>query len=166
MKLIYPLAYIATIFAANWAIATYGVIPVGWGLMAPAAIVFAGLAFGLRDLTQDAYGRTATMLAILIGAALSAFVSPAFAIASGVAFLVSEFADLVVYTPLRARNWYGAVVASNAVGLVIDSAIFLWLAFGSFQFLAGQIVGKAEVTIAFLAVAWIVRNRTRVLRYA
>jgi len=27
-------------------------------------------------------------------------------------------------------------------GLAIDSVVFLWLAFGSLQFLAGQIIGK------------------------
>lgn len=164
--MIWLLAFIATIFAANWAVATIGLIPVGFGLMAPAAVLFVGLAFGLRDLVQDTYGRRGVIGAIVIGAALSAFVSPAFALASGVAFLVSEFADLAVYTPLRKRNWYGAVLASNVVGLVIDSAIFLQLAFGSLAFLAGQIVGKAEVTLAFLAISWVVRNRGLLPRHA
>ena len=35
------------------------------------------------------------------------------------------------------RNWYAAVAASNAVGLVVDSALFLLIAFGSLQFIAG-----------------------------
>ena len=67
-------------------------------------------------------------------------------------------ATALVYTPLRERHWYRAVAASNAVGLVIDSAAFLWLAFSSFAFLAGQIVGKVEVTVAFLLVAWAWRS--------
>lgn len=144
--------YIGTIVAANWAIQTFGFVPVGFGLMAPAGVYFAGLAFTFRDLTQDQLGRRWTVGAILIGAALSALVSPAFALASGVAFLFSELADLAVYTPLRERRWLGAVLASNAVGLVIDSALFLLLAFGSLEFLAGQIVGKTWITLLAVAV--------------
>ena len=68
-------------------------------------------------------------------------------IASGVAFLVSEFADLAVYTPLARRRLVAAVVASSMVGLVVDSIIFLWLAFGSLDFLPGQVVGKAWMVL-------------------
>ena len=146
------LAYIATIFAANVAIVTFGVVPVGFGLVAPAGVYFAGLAFTFRDLTQDHLGRGPTLVAIVVGAALSALVSPTFALASGAAFLFSELADFAVYTPLRTRHWLGAVAASNGVGLVVDSALFLWLAFGSLEFLAGQLVGKAWVTLLAVAV--------------
>lgn len=163
LSVIYLIAYIATIFAANWAITVFGVVPVGFGLMAPAGVMFAGLAFGLRDLVQDRLGRGWTVAAILIGAVASAFVSGPLAFASAVAFLVSEAADFLVYTPLRAKNWYGAVLASNAAGLVLDSVLFLSLAFGSLAFLPGQIVGKAEVTIAFLALALLWRTRGSLL---
>lgn len=36
-----------------------------------------------------------------------------------------------------------AAASSNLVGAVIDSALFLWLAFRSLDHLAGQVVGKA-----------------------
>ncbi len=157
--------YIATIILANWAIQAFGSVPVGLGLSAPAGVYFAGLAFTFRDLVQEGLGRTWTVLAIVIGAALSALISPQFAIASGFAFLVSELADLAVYTPLRRRDWLVAVLASNVVGLIADSALFLWLAFGSLDFLPGQIVGKAWMTVLALAVLWITR-RVRSARYA
>jgi uncharacterized PurR-regulated membrane protein YhhQ (DUF165 family) len=147
-------AYIATIFGANWAITNFGLVPVGFGLMAPAGVYFAGLAFTFRDLTQDALGRHWTYAAILIGAALSGLLSGQLAIASGVAFLVSETADLLVYTPLRERHWLGAVAASNLIGLCVDSALFLWLAFGSIAFLPGQVVGKIEMTVLAVIVLW------------
>lgn len=157
--------YIATIVAANWAIQTFGFVPVGFGLVAPAGVYFVGLAFTFRDLGQEAVGRRPILLAIVIGAALSAIVSPAFALASGTAFLFSELADFAVYTPLRRRGWLLAVAASNAVGLVVDSALFLILAFGSLEFLAGQIVGKAWMTALAVAVLatwrrWQVREAT------
>ncbi len=141
------LGYIATIFAANWAIQAVGLVPVGFGLLAPAGVYFAGLTFTLRDLTQERLGRGWTVVAVLAGAALSTAVSPQFAAASGTAFLLSEVADFAVYTPLRRRHWLGAILASNTVGLILDSAIFLWLAFGSLEFLAGQIAGKAWMTL-------------------
>lgn len=156
--MIYLAAYIATIFAANWAIGAFGVVSVGFGLMAPAAVYFVGLAFTFRDLAHESLGRRPVIAAILVGAALSAFVSQSLALASGVAFLVSELADLSVYEPLRKRGWVLAVAASNAVGLVIDSAIFLGIAFGSYEFLVGQIVGKAWMTVLAVVVLLAVRR--------
>jgi uncharacterized PurR-regulated membrane protein YhhQ (DUF165 family) len=151
--------YVGTIFGANWAIATFGLVPVGFGLLAPAGVYFAGLAFTFRDLTQESLGRRWTFGAILLGAGLSALVSPQFALASGVAFLLSETADLLVYSPLRERHWLGAVALSNTVGLVVDSALFLLLAFGSLAFLPGQLVGKGLMTVLAVAVLWAWRNR-------
>lgn len=156
--------FIATIWAANWLISHYGVVHVGFGLLAPAGVFAVGVAFTLRDITHRCLGPWVVMAAILIGAALSWIIAPAFALASGVAFLVSELADLVVYTPLRERSWLGAVVTSNTVGLMIDSALFLWLAFGSLQFFWGQVVGKAWMTL--LAVVLIAGARAVLPRHA
>ena len=144
--MIWIIAYLATIVLANWAVATFGVVPVGFGLMAPAGVYFAGLGFTFRDLVHERHGARGALLAIAGGTALSLLIEPTFAIASGVAFAVSELADLLVYTPLRRRSWLGAVALSNTVGLVLDSVLFLWLAFGSLAFLPGQLVGKAWMT--------------------
>jgi hypothetical protein len=49
-----------------------------------------------------------------------------------------------------------AVVASSIIGLVVDSAVFLYLAFGSLEYLAGQVVGKAwMVLLASPMIAWL-----------
>ena len=156
---LFLLGYIATIFGANWAIASFGVVPVGFGFVAPAGVYFAGLAFTFRDLVQEYLGRVATVVAIAVGAGLSALVSPQFAVASGIAFLISEFADFLVYTPLRRRNWLGAVAASNVVGFVADSAIFLTLAFGSLEFLTGQLIGKGWMTALAVGLMWLIRRQ-------
>jgi queuosine precursor transporter len=158
-------AFVGTVFAANWAIVQFGAVPVGFGLVAPAGVYFAGLAFTLRDLLHEFGGRWAVFAAIAAGAASSALVAPpALVIASAVAFAVSELADMAVYSPLRRRRWYTAVAASNVVGLVVDSALFLWLAFGSLAFLPGQILGKAWMTLAAVAVLAAVRWPRRVMR--
>lgn len=148
LKIIAALGFIATILAANYVTTRYGMVPVGFGLMATAGTYFAGLAFILRDLVQDKAGRVWVAALIVIGAALSFAISaPAIALASGVAFLLSEAADFAVYTPLRERGYIRAAVASNLVGAVIDTVVFLTIAgFPLRQAFAGQLVGKMLVT--------------------
>jgi len=150
--------YIMSIWLANWLVVTLGPVPVGLGLLAPAGVYAAGLTFTLRDLTQDSLGKRPVILAILLGALLSGALSMQLALASGTAFLLSEIADLFVYTPLRQRRWLLAVAASNVVGFVVDSTLFLFLAFGSLAFLPGQLVGKASMTILAVLVLSVYRR--------
>ena len=82
-------------------------------------------------------------------------------LASTAAFFLSELADLAVYTPLAARGLVLAVLASSVAGLVADSVLFLWLAFGNLEFLSGQSIGKAwMVLLALPIVHWIRRRET------
>jgi queuosine precursor transporter len=170
-------AYVATIIAANWAIQHLGrppaapgaphTIPVWPGLEAPSGVLFAGLAFTFRDLTQEWLGRRAVVIAIGVGAVASwAVGSGRIAVASGIAFLVSELADFAVYTPLRERRWLLAVGTSNLVGLILDSALFLWIAFGSLDFIRGQVVGKIWMTLLAVVLLlafrrWVIPWRSR-----
>ena len=161
--------YIACIPVANWLIQYVGtvcppegpcLIPVAPGLMAPSGVLMAGLALVLRDLVQRRLGVTYGLVAIGAGTLLSAALAPApLVVASAVAFLLSELADFAVYTPLQKRGLVLAVAVSSIVGLIADSLLFLWLAFGSLQFLAGQVVGKAIMVLLTLpAIRWL-RNR-------
>lgn len=118
---------------------------------------FAGWGFTNRDWLQDVWGKRAVVSAILIGALLSAFLSPALALASAAAFLLSELLDFAIYTPIYRRQWLLAVVLSNTVGAAVDSAVFLWLAFGSLEFFIGQFVGKTYITVLFVLGVWLVR---------
>jgi uncharacterized PurR-regulated membrane protein YhhQ (DUF165 family) len=156
-------AFVGTVFAANWAVDRWGGVSVGFGLVAPAAVYFVGLAFTLRDLVQRFLGRWWAFAGILAGAALSYVVNPDIAKASAVAFLVSETADLAVFTLLGGERadgarFAGAVLVSNAVALVVDSAVFLELAFDSLEFFRGQVVGKAWMTLAALPVVLLLRR--------
>ena len=154
-------AYVGTIFAANWLIQHVGIVDVGFGLQAPAGVFAAGAALTFRDVVQKELGRLVVVGAIVIGAALSFLVAPAFALASGTAFLVSELADFSVYTPLSKKTWLGAVALSNTVGVVVDSALFLWLAFGSLALFWGQVVGKTWVTLLSIAILALVQTAWR-----
>lgn len=137
-------AYAATIVAANWLTARHGMVPVGFGLTATAGTFAAGAALLLRDVVQDVLGRAWVLAGILAGALLTWVTSPALAVASATAFLLAEAADMAAYTPLRDRGWARAVLASNAVGAVVDTLVFLTLAgfpvTGSA--VGGQFVGK------------------------
>jgi uncharacterized PurR-regulated membrane protein YhhQ (DUF165 family) len=163
---VYLAAFAACIPAANWLIGHVGtvcpadgpcLIPVWPGILAPSGVLMVGLALVLRDLVQRRLGKLWSLAAIIAGAALSALLAPrALVIASAAAFLISELADFTVYTPLQRRGLVRAVLASGLAGLVVDSLIFLWLAFGSLDFVAGQIIGKAwMVLLALPLIRWI-----------
>jgi uncharacterized PurR-regulated membrane protein YhhQ (DUF165 family) len=162
-------AFVATVYGANWALARWGLVPVGFSLMAPAGVYFAGLAFGIRDALHEVGGSRLVLGAIATGAALSYVIEDAvtipgghasIALASAAAFGLSELADLAVYAPLRERHWRKAVILSGALGATVDSALFLTLAFGSLDHLNGQLLGKAYmIALALPIVAWARRRR-------
>lgn len=164
MNILVFVAYLCTIPAANWLIGHAGtvcipqgpcLVPVGFGLMAPSGVLMIGLALVLRDAVQQLLGMRWAIVAIICGVLLSALVAPpALVLASAVAFALSETADLFVYTPLRQRNLPIAVLASASVGAIVDSAAFLLIAFGSLDFIAGQVLGKAWMAIGAAALLW------------
>jgi uncharacterized PurR-regulated membrane protein YhhQ (DUF165 family) len=173
--LAYFIAFMACIPAANWMIGHLGtscppgapcLVPVfpwssqGGPMMAPSGVAMIGIALVLRDLVQRRLGRVVGLMAIAAGAALSgALAPPQLVIASTTAFFLSELADFLVYTPLQKRGLVIAVLASSVVGLVADSLLFLYLAFGSLEFLEGQIVGKAWMVLLALPVVHWIRKR-------
>ena len=168
---LYLVSFILTVPIANWMVGNVGTVcpsespcllPVGFDIMAPSGVLMIGLALVLRDLVQRRLGKFWAVAAIAAGALLSVLVAPAaLVVASGTAFLVSEFADFVVYTPLQRKRLVLAVFLSSTVGLVLDSLIFLQLAFGSLDYLSGQIIGKAwMVLLALPARSIILSNRS------
>jgi len=161
-------AFAATIPLANWLIGNVGTVcipngpcllPVGFGLTAPSGVLVVGASLVLRDLVHEAGGAKAALVAIAIGATLSAFfAAQALVIASVLAFVLAELADLAVYAPLRAKRLWLAVLLSGLAGSIIDSTVFLWLAFGSLDFIAGQVVGKMWMTLFALPFLWLRRS--------
>lgn len=154
---------LAAVLAANYVTSRYGMVPVGFGLTATAGTYLAGLTFILRDSLQDSAGKAATLGVIAAGALLSFLVAgPFIALASAVAFALSELADLAVYTPLRAGGYIRAAVVSNVVGAVIDTVAFLTIAgFPVWAALPGQMAGKLLVTFAVVTAVAMVRARRR-----
>jgi queuosine precursor transporter len=164
-------AFAATIPLANWLVGNVGtvcipqgpcLIPVGFGLTAPSGVLVVGASLVLRDMVHEAGGAKAALIAIGIGGVLSAlFAAPALLLASVLAFILAELADLAVYAPLRERRLWLAVFLSGLAGAIVDSAVFLWIAFGSLDYIAGQTVGKMWMTLLALPLLWLARAQRR-----
>lgn len=137
-----PLAllFVLLVVAANWLTSTCGMV----GGLVTAGTFAAGLTFAVRD----GLPRYWTIAAVLVGAALSVWLaSPQFALASGVAFAVSELADYAVYAPLRRRSIGWVMLLSNTVGAVLDSLLFLSLAGFPLSGWSTQTLVKVAVTL-------------------
>lgn len=156
----YIAAYITTIVAANWMTATFGLIPIGFGLAVTAGTFAAGAALVARDGVQQASNKTVVLAAILVGIVLSYFLSdPFIAIASAVAFAGSELVDFAVFTPLRKRTLGGAVLVSSVVSAPIDTILFLYIA--GFEVTWQAVVGQflVKTAIAVVAAVYLVWKR-------
>lgn len=168
MKISAFVAFVLTIPAANWLIGNVGtvcvpngpcLIPVGFGLDAPSGVLMIGLALVLRDIIHEQTGLRGVFLAIAAGGILSALIAPpALVVASVAAFTLSELADTAVYAPLRKRRLWLAVAASGVAGAIIDSAVFLSLAFGSLDYLAGNAWAKTWMSFAAVPVIYAMRK--------
>lgn len=157
--------YLGSIVGANAMLRRYGFVQLfgidALGIMVPAGVYFAGFALVARDALRELTTRSAVAGAILIGAALSYLIDPAFALASGIAFGLSELADAAVYEPLRARHWVSGVWVSQLVGSVVDSVLFLSIAFSAAAARSGWFdltVGKAAMAVVGLPLVWASRR--------
>lgn len=143
--MIAPLLYLAAIVGTNVSFSIAGPVL--------ATFLLAGLTMVARDFVHEVGGRRLSFLLVALGAALSvALAGPGVAVASGVAFLVAETLDLLVYDVLRKRTRIGGVALSGTVGSVVDSLVFLSIAFGSLAFFDAQVIGKLAATFGAAAV--------------
>lgn len=152
--------YLACLPVANWMVGNVGTcVPNGpclirlWPteIMTPSGVLMIGLALVLRDMVQRLLGIWASIWAIMIGTFIASLISPAaLLIASVLSFLLSEIVDFIAYTMVvQRRGFLWAVVISSVFGLLVDSMMFLFVAFGSLAHLEGQIIGKlVAVTVA------------------
>jgi len=158
-------SFVGLVILANWLASRY-VVSVGFGRTAPAGVFCIGGVLVLRDWLQQLRGLLWTMpLVYSAGLASWAIGDLAgwtslekIAIASVVAFTISETVEALVFTPLRNRNLTVGVALSATVGNALDSYVFLALAFGSQAFFLGQFIGKSEM-IALGAILTFGRRR-------
>jgi hypothetical protein len=140
------MGYIGSVVLANLFVAKFG--PNASILSAFALI---GATLTLRDRIHEDMARTGRLwrmgVLILIAGLISAAFSWAaarIALASMIAFIVSEGVDALVYHRLRPRPWMVKANGSNSVSAAVDSILFPTLAFGSLLPLVvlGQFLAK------------------------
>lgn len=156
-KLFVPLAltYIGLVILANWLASAY-VASVGFGYAAPAGVFAIGAVLVLRDWIQQLSGLKTTMVMVYAAGVASWVIGNVagwtslqkIALASVIAFTISETVEAVVFTPVRRRNLGLGVFLSGTVGNALDSFVFLAIAFGSQQFFVGQFIGKTWMIVA------------------
>lgn len=155
MRLVAPLAvaYVALAVLANWLASRYTITVPFTDYLAPAGVLCIGGVLVLRDWLQQLVGFSRA-LALMVAAGGASYLIGVgagwtglqrIAVASLVAFLASETVEAVIFAPLRTRSLSLGVALSATVGNALDSALFLWLAFGSEAFFAGNFVGKSEL---------------------
>lgn len=148
-RALWPIVYVAGVVLANVLTEQFGLVSVGFGLVTTAGTYAAAIVLIARNLSQDEIGRRAVLLLMLAGVVLSWWLaSPQLAVASGVAFALSEAADMAVYTPLRKRGRSRSLAAASVVGAVVDTSVFLYLAGFPLSAAPGQLIVKAGMGLA------------------
>lgn len=127
--------YLVAVVVSNLILAEYGAvaaIPVGFFLV--------GLDLVLRDTIHEQWagkGLWARMLLLIAaGGALSFLVNrdaAIIAVASSAAFVAAGITDTLIYQTLREQSWYKRSNGSNLGSALVDSAVFLTVAFGAFM---------------------------------
>lgn len=158
--------FVLSIPFANWWLDRHGLWshfgPISGPI--PSAVWVVGIAFVVRDVAQLLVGRRWTWSAIAVGTVLSWWLaSPTLAVASGAAFLWSESTDALIFTPLADRGTTRAfltgVSISGYLASVVDSTIFVRLAFHQFDGWWQLTVVKIFFVMCATPVAWAVRQR-------
>lgn len=153
--------YVGAIVGANLLITHFGLINVGFGLV-PAGTAMVALSWPARDIVQAAGGRWLSILAIVVGAALSYWLTAGgqipgaplpIAAASGLTLLCSESLDWAVFSPMRRRYLVTGVAASGILAGLLDTWLFLYLAGIGMASLAPTFVVKALVVVCIGAPA-------------
>ena len=125
MKYKYALSYIATVVAINMAFAYIPPVVLFDGTIFTIGSVIAGLVFVARDFAQREVGHKVVLLLMAAAGLLSYLLADPFvAIASIVAFAISEISDYIVYSKYKS-DFNKRVIVSSLVSVPIDTAVFL-----------------------------------------
>lgn len=135
--MIYIALYLTGILLANVLVHWFGLVQLG-PLVFPAGAVMIGLTFSFRDMVQRKYGKSECWIWMLVATVVTFLFNRQLATASVSAFLVSEGIDWAIYTWLPG-SFKRRLIASNAIGVPLDSIVFVGLAFGlNWQAIIGQ----------------------------
>jgi uncharacterized PurR-regulated membrane protein YhhQ (DUF165 family) len=153
---------VGLVVLANWLASRFVIHVPLTPYLAPAGVFCIGGVLVLRDWLQQigGLGRTmgltyaAGLLSWLVGDLAGWTSLQKIAVASVIAFTVSETIEALVFTPIRKRNLTVGVGLSATVGNAVDSWLFLTLAFSSTAFFWGQFWGKSEAIAIGVAITF------------
>lgn len=139
--------YVLTVVLLNLGFSYVPMIETAIGLASPMALV-AGLVFVVRDFAQRGSGHY--VLVGMLAAAVLTFLlaDPFVAVASVVAFGVSEVGDWLIYTVTK-KPFHKRVLVSSLISTPIDTAVFLGmisgLTVGTFVLMVGAKLVAAAI---------------------
>jgi queuosine precursor transporter len=121
-------AMVAVIVLSNWLVQFAVGQWLTWGAFSYPIVYL------VNDLTNRAVGPLAARKVAWAGFAVAVVVSawvadPRIAVASGTAFIVSQFLDIAIFNRWRQSSWWKAPFFGSAAASVIDTVIFFFLAF-------------------------------------
>ncbi len=129
-KYFVSVVYVLLIIVANWSVGVFGpvVAPIN-------AFLFIGVDLALRDYLHGVTTKLHMFCLIILASFITYIFNIApyhIAVASSIAFLLSQFADYIAFSYSKG-GWGARANKSNIVGAAVDSLIFPSIAFGSFM---------------------------------
>lgn len=159
-KWLFALCYLGSILLGNFFVIYFGILEFSisqnghdlFKLVSPAGVIWVGLSFSFRDLSQRFWGKYKIWMWMLVATVITYEFNQDVALASIVSFLASETIDWIIFStlhlPLKNR-----IVWSNLVAAPLDSFLFVYLAFGlNFEAIFGQAILKVLFSLAILPI--------------
>ena len=156
MKFKYTIAYVVFIVLVNWGFSVVPLVDMWTGEKWPPMSLAVGLVFVLRDFAQREIGHKVWFAMGAAGILSYLMADPFVALASIVAFAVSEAADWAIYTYTK-KPFAQRILISSLVSTPLDSAVFLGV-IGHLSW-SGVIAMTLSKMIGALVVWWVIRRR-------
>ena len=156
MNFKYTIAYVVFIVLVNWGFSVVPLVDMWTGEKWPPMSLAVGLVFVLRDFAQREIGHKVWYAMGAAGVLSYLMADPFVALASIVAFAVSEAADWAIYTFTK-KPFAQRVLISSLVSTPLDSAVFLGV-IGHLSW-SGVIAMTLSKMIGALVVWWVIRRR-------
>jgi hypothetical protein len=172
----WAMVYVALIPFLNW---SFGVIPqfqiidpgdaYRQGIALHPMTMVTGMVFVVRDFVQREMGHKVLILMALAVAWSFFYAWPVIALASGIAFAISEFVDWLVYTFTKYRL-STRILISSALASPVDTTVFLYgadlaqqmqlgLEPGNMLHPANWVVFVIGKMVGAILVSWVIRRR-------
>jgi len=151
----YTIGYIVLIVLVNIGFTIVPLVPL-FGEMFPPMSLVVGLIFVARDYAQKEIGHRVVVAMLFAGFLSWAMADPYVALASVVAFFISELIDWLVYS-WTWQPFHQRVLISSVAATPVDSSVFLYM-IGHFSYLNVILMTIAKMAGA-LVVWWMIKKR-------